>query len=57
MEKEIKNLRLGEIFQIKENGPLWVRGSYERSIRKYSIYKYEDICHEIFVKGTKKILI
>lgn len=48
MEKtKIRELTLGEFFRLSdsENAPVWVRGEYDRSTRKYECYKYDDVNH------------
>lgn len=46
MEKrKIKELASEEFFRLSESetAPVWVRGEYNRSTRKYECYKYEDV--------------
>lgn len=56
---ELKTLKSGEYFRLKNNeiAPLWVRGEYERSSRKYSTYKYDDVNHETLRKGSVKVWV
>lgn len=53
----IKNLKKGSLFKLKdtESAPIWVRGKYDRSSKKYSTYYFDDVCHERFVKGDTKV--
>lgn len=53
----IKEVKKGEYFRLAPNGPVWVRGYYERSSRKYEAYKYDNINSESFFKGDKKCYI
>lgn len=60
MEKtQIKNLKKGDYFRLKndEKSPLWVRNHYDRGSKTYACYKYEDVNHEHFFKGTKEVYI
>lgn len=56
----IKELKKGEYFTIKpiaepKESQVYVRGEYDRSEKKYSCYKFSDICAERFFKGDKEI--
>lgn len=58
--KELKNLKKGDFFTLKPNeypseNVVWIRGEYDRSERKYSCYKFADVNHESFRKGTLKV--
>lgn len=55
----IKQIKKGELFKLKdtESAPIWVRGDYDRSSKKYSIYRYDDVCHERFAKGDKEVFV
>lgn len=55
--QDLSSLKKGEFFKLKptSSSPLWVRGDYERSSKSYSCYKYDDVNHERFFKGTKKV--
>jgi hypothetical protein len=55
----IKQLPKGEFFKLKdsESSPVWVRGEYDRTSRTYSIYKFDDINHETFVRGSRSVFV
>ena len=55
----IKQIKQGEFFRLSasDNAPVWVRGYYEPSEKKYEAYKYDDTNHEGFFKGTKKVFV
>lgn len=60
MEKTtIKQLKKGSLFKLKdtESAPIWVRGEYDRSSKKFSTYKYYDVFHERFVKGDTEVFV
>lgn len=54
---QLKDVRKGDLFRFTPTGNLFVRGYYERSIKKYEYYAYDDINHEGFAKGTRKVLV
>ena len=57
--KMLSKLKKGEYFRLKDSdkAPVWVRGEYVRSERKYSTYKYDDTNHEKFLKGSKIVFV
>lgn len=60
--RRIKDLKKGEYFTLnpveypKENR-VWIRGDYERSLKKYSVIKWCDMCHESFMKGDREVYV
>lgn len=52
----ISDLKPGDYFQlVGKNGlqkAVYVRGDYDRSSKRFSIYKFENINAERFVKGS-----
>lgn len=57
MKVKISELKRGDLFRMSESesAPLWVRGEYDKGSRKYSTYKYDDVCHERFMKGGREV--
>ena len=60
--KRIKDLKKGEYFTLKpveypKESVVWIRGDYERSSKKYSVIKWNDICHESFMKGERIVYV
>lgn len=53
----IKQVRKGGFFRLVNNecAPLWVRGYYYAPDKVYECYMYDDVNHEHFWKGTKKV--
>ncbi len=39
-------------FSSRDSGPVWVRGDYDRSSRKYSLSRADDMNRECFRKGS-----
>ena len=55
----VKEVKKGDFFRLSNNesAPLWVRGYYYSPDKVYECYKYDDVNHEAFYKGTKKVFI
>lgn len=53
--KRIADLKKGEYFTLFNGSPVWVRGEYDRSLKKYSCYRFDDVCHERFYDGSKLV--
>ena len=55
----IAKIKKGEFFKLSnsETSPVWVRGDYVRSEKKFSCTKFDDINHENFFKGDKEVFI
>lgn len=55
----IKELKKGEFFRLSasESAPVWVKGYYVASEKKYEAYKYEDTNRETFLKGNRKVFV
>ena len=55
--KKIKELKKGEYFRLKDNdsAPVWIKGEYVRSEKKYSTYKFEDVNHERLICPDKSV--
>lgn len=61
-QKLLKDLKKGEWFTLKpieepSENLVWVRGDYDRETKTYGIYKWSDINHESFKKGTTKVYV
>ena len=61
-KKRIKDLKKGEYFTLKpiefpKENMVLIRGEYERSSKKYSVTKFDDINHESFMKGDKMVYV
>ena len=55
----IKNLKKGEYFRLKDSGTatVQVRGEYERSSKKYSCCRFDDMSAERFFSGDKQVYV
>lgn len=54
----LSQLRLGEYFMLtKGSKAVYVRGPYDRSSKKYSVTRFDDMNAERFLKGTTTVTI
>lgn len=53
----LSKVKKGTPLRFKPNGPVWVRGEYDRSTRTYSVVKFDDMNRESFRKGTTEVLV
>lgn len=53
----IKQVKKGQFFRLteSESAPVWVRGYYVPSERKYEAYKFDDTNHESFLKPDRNV--
>lgn len=57
VEVEIRQVKKGDLFRFTPTGNLFVRWEYEHSEKKFSYYKYDDVNHEGFARGTRKVFV
>lgn len=55
--KTIKQLKVGDFFRLLPNGKVYVRGEYERSLKRYSYYDFNDVNNEHFCHGDKSVIV
>ena len=52
----IRNLKPGDYFRLVTKrglqSPVYIKGDYDRASKRFSIYKFENINAERFVKGS-----
>lgn len=63
-QKQIKELKRGDFFTLKDYGEettpsarVYVRGDYDRSERKFEIYKFDDVNAARFIRGDKPVFV
>lgn len=62
MIAKIKNIKEGEFFTLKDYGEypaenrVYIRGEYNRSLKKYEISKYTDMNDFRYVNGNKEVV-
>nr|DAG79684.1 MAG TPA: hypothetical protein [Microviridae sp.] len=54
---KLRDLKKGDLFKITFNGPIYVRGYFERSPKKFEVYRYDNICRERFLIGIQSVII
>lgn len=54
---KIKDIKKGEFFMVKNAKVVYIRGDYERSLKKYSAIRADDANSERFFKADKEVLI
>lgn len=59
-DKKLKDLKKGEYFTLKPiafpaESQVYVRDEYDRSEKKYWVYKWSDVNAGRFMKGTKEV--
>lgn len=64
----LKQVKRGEFFTLtdkvkyNEDGEVlsryvYVRDAYDREIKKYEVYKFDDVCAYRFMKGTRIVYV
>lgn len=53
----LKDVKRGDYFSLRPDGPLYVRNHYDRVSKRYSISPYEDVNRELFRKGSSIVYI
>lgn len=50
---------MGELFRLSdsESAPLWERGEYDRSERKYEACKYDNVNHWSYFRGVRSVFV
>ena len=54
---KIKDIKKGEFFMVKDSKVVYIRGDYERSLKKYSAIRADDANSERFFKADKEVII
>lgn len=49
---EMREIPFGGLFRLSnsDTAPVWVRDEYDRTMKKYWAYKYDDVCHSKTIK-------
>lgn len=57
LQIKLKDIKKGDFFTLKNYGEfpdenkVYVKGDFDRSSKKYSVYKFSDVNNETFKKG------
>ncbi len=56
---ELRKVGREDIFRLadSEKAPLWVRGEYDRSSKKYECYKYDNIGIFVDMRGQRLVYV
>lgn len=59
MQKTIRELKKGEFFRLKDSdtAPVWIRGGYIPSEKKFSTYKFDDVMKQQVRKGGTMVFV
>ena len=57
---KLKNLKKGTYFVKKlieypTESQVWVKGEYNRSLKKYECYRFSDVCDTCYISGDKEV--
>ena len=55
--KPLFKVKKGEVFRHKPNGPVWVRGEYDRYAKMYVVSKFDDTCRTALMAGATEVLV
>lgn len=53
----VEAIKVGELVRRKDGGPVFVRGEYDRTTKRYSLSYFSDTCREVFVKKGTKLFV
>lgn len=58
-QTELRNVKQGEFFSLanSETAPVWVRGDYNRSSKKFEAYKYYDVNYWNEFRGSRIVFV
>lgn len=54
---KLSEVKKGEYIRFKQNSPVWIKSNYDRTSKKYSVYKFDDINHESLKKGSTLVFV
>lgn len=56
---QLKDVKKGDYFRLtaSESAPVWVKSDYDRSEKKYEIYKFDDDCQFAYRKGSTYVYV
>lgn len=58
-QTELRNVKRGDFFRLanSETAPVWVRGDYNRSSKKFEAYKYYDVNYWNEFRGSRIVFV
>jgi hypothetical protein len=54
-EFPLSKLAKGDYVRLTKDGPVWIKGHYDRSSKKFSLSKADDMNAETFRKGATQV--
>ena len=56
----VRELKQGEYFTKKQldfpnENQVWIRGSYDKSLKKFECYRFSDVCDTCYLSGEKSV--
>lgn len=56
---ELRNVKQGEFFRLtnSETAPVWIRNVYDRRIKKFEAYKYDNVNHWSLLSGSRLVYV
>ena len=57
MKAKLKDVKKGDYLRLSEGGPVWVRGDYDRALKKYEISRFQDAGHSSFRRGDLSVFV
>lgn len=58
-QTELRNVKHGDFFRLSnsETAPVWVRGDYNRSSKKFEAYKYDNVNYWNELRGSRVVFV
>lgn len=53
----VKQCKPGEYIRLAINGPVWIRGEYDRSTKTFIVWKFDDVNHCANWKPTRPVYV
>ncbi len=56
---KLRNVKIGEFFRLtnSETAPVWIRNVYDRRIKKFEAYKYDNVNHWSLLSGSRLVYV
>lgn len=53
----VKACKAGEYIRLVVNGPVYIRGAYDRSTKSYELTCFDDIGRSRFLGGARRVFV
>lgn len=54
---KLSEVKKGDFVRFKIDGPVWMKGHYDRTSKTFALHKFDDVNHETFKKGKTIVFI